>query len=66
MIEFFIMLFTVAWGIIITILYIINTSFQNRKISEIDKKINALTLKCKSHGERTEAEKTERPEGTET
>lgn len=65
MLEFFVMLCVVAWGIILTIGYVINTSFQNRRIKDLENKFHSLTLKCKLHGQRQE-DKTNETEGAKT
>lgn len=58
--EFIIMLCVVAWGVILTIAYMVNTTFQNQRIKRLEGRINKLaTSKCDTYGKREETKKTE-------
>lgn len=54
------MLCVVAWGVILTIAYMVNTTFQNQRIKRLEGRINKLaTSKCDTYGKREETKKTE-------
>lgn len=62
--EFIIMLFVIVWGIILTILYLMNVAFQNKKISRLESRIDKLaTSKCNTNVKRKETEETAKADG---
>lgn len=62
------MLCSIAWALILTILYLCNTYWQNKKIKELEKRVNNfITSNCNTHGQtREETGETQKAETTQT